>query len=275
VTAGKIQSQKVGLKYPFSSLPFCPSFDYVWQMMNNKTLKFSGDDRETTPFQFNMNHNMTYVPMCDFNYTSEDYEDIEWYINKNFQYNLYVDGLSTITYAGSYGGETQYTYSIPLGYWDSYYAEYVLYNHWDFQVELQPDMDNDNYYRIVGFKVAPVSCEFTDDEDFICHEKADDLILNSSGGMVTYSFDVEFVISEMEWANRWDQYMLVGKDKINWFNIGVSLIVVFLIGLSICQIVCRAVNRDIAQYELVRMNKKKKLQSLSEKSKQNSSKVYS
>jgi transmembrane 9 superfamily protein 2/4 len=71
---------------------------------------------------------------------------------------------------------------------------------------------------------------------------------------------VFWVPSEVEWASRWDIYLNMGNrfpDKIHWFSIVNSVvIVVFLTGM-IAMILVRALHRDISRYNRVATDEEK------------------
>ena len=54
----------------------------------------------------------------------------------------------------------------------------------------------------------------------------------AEGGEVIYSYDVVWERTSVKWASRWDIYLQMTDDKIHWFSIVNSVvIVVFLTGI--------------------------------------------
>lgn len=56
--------------------------------------------------------------------------------------------------------------------------------------------------------------------------------------------------SEVEWGNRWDAYLNVDapNDKVHWFSITNSIMIVLFLTVMIAMILIRALRKDIAQY---------------------------
>merc|ERR1719446_56050 len=73
-------------------------------------------------------------------------------------------------------------------------------------------------------------------------------------GPVIFTYDVLWRASNVKWASRWDIYLSMDNavpDKVHWFSIVNSLlIVVFLTGM-IGMILIRNVHRDISRYNKV------------------------
>ena len=56
--------------------------------------------------------------------------------------------------------------------------------------------------------------------------------------------------SEVEWGNRWDAYLDINapNDKVHWFSITNSIMIVLFLTVMIAMILVRALRKDIAQY---------------------------
>ena len=71
---------------------------------------------------------------------------------------------------------------------------------------------------------------------------------------VTFSYDVFWVPSDIQWASRWDIYLSMGNlysDNVHWFSIVNSVIIaVFLTGV-VAMIMVRALRMDIQKYNRV------------------------
>ena len=56
--------------------------------------------------------------------------------------------------------------------------------------------------------------------------------------------------SDVEWTNRWDAYLLANSpnDKVHWFSITNSIMIVLLLTVMIGMILIRNLRKDIAKY---------------------------
>jgi transmembrane 9 superfamily protein 2/4 len=66
---------------------------------------------------------------------------------------------------------------------------------------------------------------------------------------ITYSYEVEWVVSDLPWTDRWDVY-LVGapNDDLHYFSILNSLVIVLFLTGAISTIMIRTLRKDIAVY---------------------------
>lgn len=65
---------------------------------------------------------------------------------------------------------------------------------------------------------------------------------------VTWTYDVTWVESEIQWGSRWDHYLSSYDSKVHWFSVFNSAIVVFLLSAVVFSILLRALRRDITRY---------------------------
>ena len=74
-------------------------------------------------------------------------------------------------------------------------------------------------------------------------------------GNIIFSYDVQFRESEIKWASRWDVYLSMDHavpDKVHWFSIINSILIVFFLAVIVAMILIRSLHRDISQYNRVR-----------------------
>jgi len=65
---------------------------------------------------------------------------------------------------------------------------------------------------------------------------------------VIWTYDVEWVESDVKWASRWDVYLQLTDDRIHWFAIVNSLVIlIFLTGI-VGLIMTRILRKDFARY---------------------------
>eukprot|EP00802_Teleaulax_amphioxeia_P006625 Tamp_06629.p1 GENE.Tamp_06629~~Tamp_06629.p1 ORF type:complete len:677 (+),score=209.81 Tamp_06629:26-2032(+) len=152
---------------------------------------------------------------------------------------------------------------------------YVLNNHLRFKIKYHPvDTDGvmtegspDGNY-IVGFEVMPFSIKHSyygkwnasaipyhklttcsgDPPNGRFERHQPQVIDPTEGGQVIFTYDVEWEMSTVKWASRWDVYLQMTDDKIHWFSIINSVvIVVFLTGI-VGLIMTRILRKDFARY---------------------------
>jgi transmembrane 9 superfamily protein 2/4 len=141
-----------------------------------------------------------------------------------------------------------------------------LYNHLKFAITYHKDSSEFDGLRITGFDVHPVS---------INHEIPDGPVnpsskLSTCSGFgvennpdkylalsyddeaalkIVYSYDVQWMESDLLWSDRWDVY-LVGSpdDDIHYYSIVNSLMIVLFMTGAIATIMIRTLRKDIAGY---------------------------
>jgi len=69
-------------------------------------------------------------------------------------------------------------------------------------------------------------------------------------GTIVFTYDVVWEKSETEWSHRWDAYLFANapNDKVHWFSITNSIMIVLFLTVMIAMILIRALRKDIAQY---------------------------
>ncbi len=119
--------------------------------------------------------------------------------------------------------------------------------------------------KIVGFRVEPMSIHHSwEGAEFT----AGTSVLNTCNAMtppsndpanyqaidksdtVLFTYDVFWEKSAVEWVHRWDTYLVanVTNDKVHWFSITNSFMIVLFLTVMIAMILLRALKKDIAQY---------------------------
>jgi transmembrane 9 superfamily protein 2/4 len=73
-------------------------------------------------------------------------------------------------------------------------------------------------------------------------------------GPTVFTYDVQWRSSEVRWASRWDVYLTMNNavsDKVHWFSIINSVLIVLFLAFMVAMILVRTLNRDISQYNRV------------------------
>lgn len=61
---------------------------------------------------------------------------------------------------------------------------------------------------------------------------------------------------QVHWASRWDVYLSMNHavpDKVHWFSIANSTLIVLFLAFMVAMILVRALHRDISKYNRVRI----------------------
>jgi len=62
------------------------------------------------------------------------------------------------------------------------------------------------------------------------------------------------ISSQVHWASRWDIYLSMNgavPDKVHWFSIVNSILIVLFLAFMVAMILIRALNMDISKYNRV------------------------
>lgn len=145
----------------------------------------------------------------------------------------------------------------PLGY--KLNGKYFINNHASFTIKYHDPEDGERGYRVVGVDVEPRSLtakENTESVSADCSDNSDSLPqeLDPNTQSVLFTYDVTWVRSDVAWASRWDTYLKIKENKIHWFSIINSLLVVLLLTIAIALVLVRTLHKDIAKYNSVIMD---------------------
>mmetsp|Transcript_63519 Transcript_63519/g.132214 ORF Transcript_63519/g.132214 Transcript_63519/m.132214 type:complete len:695 (-) Transcript_63519:130-2214(-) len=133
--------------------------------------------------------------------------------------------------------------------------------------KLPADPSEDPGSFIVGFQVVPYSIKHTYAGKFnesaipyaplstcvqppmgLFEAHVPQLIDPVNGGEVVWTYDVEWERTDVKWASRWDVYLQMTDDKIHWFSIvNSSVILIFLSGM-VAMIMLRILRKDLYKY---------------------------
>ena len=185
-------------------------------------------------------------------------------IDEDYNVNWLVDSLPAAAMGLLVEDAALYARGIPIGGIERDTGSYFLYNHHSITVQLHEDPTAYDGFRIVGFRVRPVSVQQTDKVEH-CDaatgpdHQAQHMIIRTkdaavAAASVVYSYDVTWESSPISWATRWDHILSMDSlypNSVHWFSIVNSLIIsVFLTGM-VAMILVRALHADIAHYNRV------------------------
>jgi transmembrane 9 superfamily member 2/4 len=156
----------------------------------------------------------------------------------------------------------------PVGYRTPDKKRFCVYNHLSLTVNFHKpsfpsrafySSEPDNVYRVVGFEAVPMSvdhqyakgssanlttCPVTTASRPICIETT------ATAASITYTYDVAYVESPIQWATRWDPLLKANPElkEIQWFSIVNSLMISLFLSAMVAMILLRTVYLDFARY---------------------------
>jgi len=284
-------STETPLQFDFYQLPFC-SPQKIQDLPENLGEALVGEKAHTSAFLARTKVNEYCKTLCRKQYTPQQMEEFQDFAILDYRVNMRLDNLPVAEMNQFiFEDKPQKTIEIyNLGYGlgrkleegtekkaDKKNDQYVLNNHLRFKILYHPvdsedGGDADGNY-IVGFHVYPYSiqhtyrgqwnqssvpnarlstCQQPPRGKFLQH---DPLVINTAEGQeVIWTYDVEWELSNVKWASRWDVYLQMNEiqdDKIHWFSITNSLVIlVFLTGI-VGLIMTRILRKDFARYNEV------------------------
>jgi len=141
---------------------------------------------------------------------------------------------------------------------------HYLFNHLSFVLLYHEDPASFTGSRIVGFEVEPFSVNHkyngADDAPYAgqpltsCQSNDRGNLIGfpqsvEEAGEIIFTYDVEWVQSDIKWSSRWALYLKQGPDdQIHWFSILNSTLIVFFLSGMVAMIMMRTLHKDIARY---------------------------
>jgi transmembrane 9 superfamily member 2/4 len=284
VISAKINSlTSIETELPFSyyNLPYCKPLDGVKKSAENLGEILMGDQIDNSSYRFQVNVNES-VYLCTTDpLINEQAELLKRRARDLYQVNMVLDNLPVMRFTEQNDVIIQWT-GFPVGYnlgynpiWSN--EDYII-NHLKFRVlvhqyQAQGDVvvtsedgvamvesDSKSGFQIVGFEVVPYSVR-RDPESMSklkMYDKADSvncpLELEKSQAIrenerITFTYEVEYVKSNINWSSRWDAYLKMDGAKVHWFSIMNSMMVVFFPAGIVFVIFLRTVRRDLTRYK--------------------------
>lgn len=278
VHADLVDSRKTPIPYEYYDLPTCemPSESSLGKLRRerrNLGSRLQGHFQKVAPFRrILVKSNLGCTPLCTVDLDSKKIKWMRLLIQRQYRVQLTLDQLPVLMRS------KEYNYAVrgyPLGFQapPSFKAlkagETYMFNHLKFVITYHEDPTLFTGVRITGFDVHPMSIihELPSDGSAVSEKSVLDtcnggpvennpenylpLRLKTGGNIlpVTYSYEVEWTQSHLQWADRWDVY-LVGApdDDLHYFSIVNSLMIVLFLTGAISTIMVRTLRKDIAVY---------------------------
>ncbi|KAH7674970.1 transmembrane 9 superfamily member 2/4 protein [Dioscorea alata] len=267
VKVNKLTSTKTQLPYSYYSLPFCRP-DTIVDSAENLGEVLRGDRIENSPYVFEMREPKMCQIVCKLTPNEKDAKDLKEKIEDEYHVNMILDNLPLVVPIRRLDQDstTFYQHGYQIGV-KSPHAEgkdekYYIHNHLSFLVRYHKDEQMD-VARIVGFEVKPFSVKHEADGGWsgdktrlsTCDPHARQTVVSNDNPLeveankdIIFTYDVDFVESDVKWASRWDTYLLMADDQIHWFSIVNSLMIVLFLSGMVAMIMLRTLYRDISKY---------------------------
>ena len=276
-----LTSIETELPFNYYTLPYCKPPGGVKKSAENLGELLMGDQIDNSPYRFRMNVNET-VYLC----TTEPLSEVQVKLLKQrtrdlYQVNMILDNLPAMRFTEQNGIKIQWT-GFPVGYTPSNSEDDYIINHLKFTVLVheyegtgveiigtgeegmgvisQAEQKKASGYEIVGFQVTPCSVKYDPETmkkyDMLqnithvdCPKELEKSQIIREKEEVSFTYEVQFVKSDIRWPSRWDAYLRMEGSKVHWFSILNSLMVIFFLAGIVFVIFLRTVRRDLTRYE--------------------------
>jgi len=277
--ADLVESRKTQVPFEYYDLPVCPKPTLkAKHVRKNLGARLQGHDVKASPYIFRGKTNQGCTPLCVVSLKGKKLRWMRKLVERQYRVQLTLDSLPVLMRSK----ELNYAvrgypvgFRAPPGYTGLSKDEYYLYNHLKFTITYREEPSEFDGVRITGFDVHPVSIahntdgmgnlegkKVTNTEISTCNAKDAAPVQNhpttylalrsgKTGEMVqiVYSYEVNWVASELPWADRWDVYLISSPDDdIHYFAIVNSLMIVLFLTGAIATIMIRTLRKDIAGY---------------------------
>ncbi|WCJ37306.1 Transmembrane 9 superfamily member 12 [Euphorbia peplus] len=276
-----LTSIETELPYGYYSLPYCKPPGGVKNSAENLGELLMGDQIDNSPYRFKMNTNESLFLCTTPPLSEHEVKLLKQRTRDLYQVNMILDNLPAMRYAKQNGINIQWT-GFPVGYTPQSSNDDYIINHLKFTVLVheyegtgvqiigtgeegmgvisEADKQKASGFEIVGFEVVPCSVKYDPEAmsklhiyDPIakvnCPMDLDKSQIIREQERVSFTYEVEFVKSDIRWPSRWDAYLKMEGARVHWFSILNSLMVIFFLAGIVFVIFLRTVRRDLTRYE--------------------------
>jgi len=275
----KLSSVHTLLPYDYYSLKFCKPKEGVKPYAENLGEFLRGDRIENSAYEITMLQDVYCKLLCQVELKKNDVQTFKTSISRQYHHNWIVDNLPAASILDTDQYVSTQFVGYPIGYVDG--KTTYIYNHVNIILEYH-EVDGASYYdgpgyRIVGFYVEPLSIEHAYSGEWDGKSTPPTLTTCSSSkklsyediksghqkvvaGKLIFTYGVEWRYSDVHWASRWDVYLSMNHavpDKVHWFSIINSILIVLFLAFMVAMILVRALNRDITKYNKIPTDEEK------------------
>jgi transmembrane 9 superfamily protein 2/4 len=272
-----VNSKKTQVPFEFYDLPGCPAPamtpDRRKHQRKNLGARLQGLELKLAPYNMKIKVDVPCTPLCQNNIKAKKLRWLRRLVERQYRIHMTLDSLPVLMRSK----ELNYAvrgypigFKAPPTYTGLPEDEYYLYNHLKFTITYSDIAETAGGVYITGFDVHPVSMVhdipksgLTDGTEVatcngegstpVVNDPSTYLAVKAQAGSVElpviYSYEIEWVESELLWADRWDVYLIGSPDDdIHSFAIINSLMIVLFLTGAIATIMIRTLRRDIAGY---------------------------
>lgn len=202
-----------------------------------------------------MGANETCKHLCTLPYSTEEQKPFTKLVDGGYKVHLVLDNLPAVLQRQD---GTSGRIGAPIGYKDTD-NNTCLYNHLRFTIEYNIANDKEKRKNVVGFKVHPFSVhhkvnagDSNSNELTTCPVMAKTsppMCFNSKrtqSQSVVWTYDIEFKLSHVAWANRWESLLNPRKEmkKFYRFSLTNSLWMLLFLTAALAHILFKALHLD-------------------------------
>ena len=269
-----VNSKKTQVPFEFYDLPGCPAprMTEARQKRQRKNLgaRLQGIELKPAPYTMRVKTDIPCTPLCLNKIKAKRLRWLRKLVERQYRVQMTFDTLPVLMRSKEFNYAVRgypVGFKAPPSYTGLPEDEYYLYNHLKFTITY---IEAEGGIHVTGFDVHPVSkaheipetgltpatevatCN-AEDAAPVVNDPATFLALAAPLGQeelsVIFSYEVEWVASDLPWADRWDVYLIGSPDDdIHSFAIINSLMIVLFLTGAIATIMIRTLRKDIAGY---------------------------
>ena len=272
LSVNKLTSVKTQMPFDYYSLPFCKPVEVAVQS-ENVGEALSGDRNENSDYKLFMKESKGCEVLCTVQLNKEDQSSFVRAIDDEYRVHWIVDNLPVAIQSENSVNEKVFERGFPVGFHtgkkgrDVVSNRHYINNHVRIIIQYNDDEEKEMVdgvevvtSKIIGFRAEPrsikhptagvVAGKTLDSCGQSSSEDASFQSVDVTGETVVFTYDVIWEKTSTSWSNRWDAYMTAdaSNEKVHWFSITNSIMVVLFLTVMIAMILIRALRKDIAQY---------------------------
>jgi transmembrane 9 superfamily protein 2/4 len=255
----KLTSAKTQVPRSFYDVPFCQPLNGIVAQPMNLGEVLAGENIFNSAFSIQMNRNVKCKVLCVKTLTEQDADILKKLVDGEYLANWLIDNLPIATTLKTTEGLYKQMEGFPLGFQDGAGRTYIN-NHFAIKIfvhKVDAEMLDTNFeeteFRVVGLELEPSSVDYGQQhagQDICRTSQSDRFAQVAPNSQVIFTYDVDFVLSEMAWSSRWDAYLQQPSNgqKVHWFSIANSLCVILFLTALVATILLRTLHNDIRKY---------------------------
>ncbi|KAI8923882.1 hypothetical protein BC831DRAFT_551805 [Entophlyctis helioformis] len=247
----KVFSERTRLPFEYDELPFvCSPVELSHKMLNLGEI-LRGDRIVQSDIAIKTLEESQCEMLCSKPLHKRDVLLARQMIRDDYHVEWILDDLPGATAKASVGGpvtEKRYDVGFPLGFHNERTGELNIYNHLLLNIIYQQAPGG---ILILGFEVYPKSVKHIDGQ---CPLNVDTgvtmpMTLPETGMTLEWSYSVRWQPdAQLKWAHRWDMYLSTNSNRVHWYSIINSIVMLLILSGAVAYILLRTLTRDITFY---------------------------